>query len=199
MLALLVILAGGALLHYAVTNPIGSLAGGWKLDAPQLRVGFTRLMYPFFMGLLMSRLNFRITVKYAFEWCSLLLLLALAFPRLGGTEHLWWNGLYEAFCVIVVFPLIVACGAGGQLTGSLFSKGCRFLGDVSYPLYITHYPIIYLYWNWVTPRQLAWTEVWPSTLLVALFCVMMAYACLKLYDEPVRKWLGKAFPGNGKQ
>ena len=199
LVALLVMLAGGALLHYAVTNPIGSLAGGWKLDAPQLRVGFTRLMYPFFMGLLMSRLNFRITVKYAFEWCSLLLLLALAFPRLGGTEHLWWNGLYEAFCVIVVFPLIVACGAGGQLTGSLFSKGCRFLGDVSYPLYITHYPIIYLYWNWVTPRQLAWTEVWPSTLLVALFCVMMAYACLKLYDEPVRKWLGKAFPGSGKQ
>lgn len=30
-----------------------------------------------------------------------------------------------------------------------------------------------------------------STILIAAFCVMMAYACLKLYDEPVRAWLKK--------
>lgn len=189
LLAILVIIAGGVLLHYAVTNPNGCLAGGWKLDGPQLRVGFTRLMYPFFAGLFLSRIHFSIRIKYAFEVCSLLLLFILAFPRLGGTGHLWWNGLYEAFCVIVLFPLIVACGAGGKLSGSYFSKGCHLLGQISYPLYITHYPVIYLYWNWVTPRQLAWSQVWPATILIALFCMMLAYACLKLYDEPLRKWL----------
>lgn len=191
VLTLLVIIAGGVLIHYAVTSPNGFLAGGWKLDGPQLRLGFTRLMYPFFAGLLMSRLNFKIHSKYAFEWCSLLLVAALAMPRLGGAEMYWMNGLYEALCVILLFPLIVACGAGGQLTGTSFSKSCDFLGKISYPLYITHYPIIYLYWNWVTPRHLSWTQVWPSTILVAAFCVMLAYACLKLYDEPVRNWLKK--------
>lgn len=189
LLTLLVVIAGAVLLHYALTNPIGGLAGGWKLDGPQLRVGFTRLMYPFFAGLLISRLGFCIRIKYAFEVCSLLLLVALAFPRLGGEEHFWMNGLYEALCVIVLFPVIVAMGAGGKLSGSFFSKGCNFLGKISYPLYITHYPVIYLYWNWVTPRHLSWWQVWPATLLIALFCVMMAYACLKLYDEPVRNWL----------
>ena len=37
-------------------------------------------------------------------------------PRLGGKNHYWLNGLYEALCVIVVFPLIVALGAGGKLS-----------------------------------------------------------------------------------
>lgn len=56
-------------------------------------------------------------------------------PRLGGENHYWLNGLYEALCVIVVFPWIVALGAGGKLSGSLFSKGCDFMGKISYPLY----------------------------------------------------------------
>ena len=191
LLILLVIVAGGALIHYAVTSPNGCLAGGWKLDGPQLRLGFTRLMYPFFVGLLLSRTGFLIRTKYAFEKCSVLLFIVLAMPRLGGENHYWLNGLYEALCVIVVFPWIVALGAGGKLSGSLFSKGCDFMGKISYPLYIVHYPVIYLYWSWVTPRHLPWTSVWPSTILIAAFCVMMAYACLKLYDEPVRAWLKK--------
>lgn len=189
LLGILVVIAAVFLVHLAVTSPGGSLAGGWKLDGPQLRVGFTRLMYPFFAGLLLSRLGWLLRVKYAFEVCSVLLLIALAFPRLGGNEAFWMNGLYEAACIILLFPLVVALGAGGQLSGSYLSKSCHFLGNISYPLYITHYPVVYLYWNWVTPRQLSWTQVWPSTLLVAFFCVLLAYACLKLYDEPVRSWL----------
>lgn len=189
LLTIFVVIAGVVLIHYAVTSPNGCLAGGWKLDGPQLRVGFTRLMYPFFMGLLLARIGFVIRIKYAFEICSLLLFVALAFPRIGGTEYYWMNGLYEALCVVVLFPLIVALGAGGQLSGNQFSRKCDLLGQLSYPLYITHYPVVYLYWNWVTPRHLSWTEVWPGTILVAVFCMMMAYACLKLYDEPVRKWL----------
>lgn len=188
LLAILVVIAGCVLVYYAVTSPKGCLAGGWTLNAAQLQVGFTRLMYPFLAGLLLARTGWHIRVKYAFEICSLLLVFVLAFPRLGGNE-LWVNGLYESFCVIILFPLIVAIGAGGKLSDGFFSKGCDFLGKISYPLYITHYPIVYLYWNWVTPRHLSWTQVWPSTLLIAAFCVMMAYACLKLYDEPVRNWL----------
>ena len=82
--------------------------------------------------------GFLIRTKYAFEKCSILLFIVLAMPRLGGKNHYWLNGLYEALCVIVVFPLIVALGAGGKLSGNLFSKGCDFMGKISYPLYIVH-------------------------------------------------------------
>ena len=67
--------------------------------------------------------GFLIRTKYAFEKCSILLFIVLAMPRLGGKNHYWLNGLYEALCVIVVFPLIVALGAGGKVSGNLFSKG----------------------------------------------------------------------------
>lgn len=193
LLLILVIVSGGLLIYYAVTSPGGYLAGGWKLDATQMRVGFTRLMYPFFGGLLLSRLNFILHIKHAFSICSLLLVVILAFPRLGGTEHLWLNGLYEALCVILLFPLIVSLGAGSSLSTGKSVHICRFLGSISYPLYITHYPVIYLYWNWVTPRRLSLSEVLPVTLLMVLFCIFLAYACLKLYDEPVRQWLQKRF------
>ena len=41
-----------------------------------------------------------------------LLIAALALPRFGGAHHLWINGIYDLLCVVVVFPLIVAIGAG---------------------------------------------------------------------------------------
>lgn len=55
------------------------------------------------------------------------------------------NGLYEAFCIICIFPVIVSMGAGGRITGKRSAAVCKFLGDISYPVYITHYPLVYIY------------------------------------------------------
>ena len=72
-LSILVFLAGCALIHLAVTSPNGDLIGGWSIEPAQLRIGFTRLMYPFFAGLLLHRIGKLIDVKHAFLWCSLLI------------------------------------------------------------------------------------------------------------------------------
>lgn len=95
VLAVLVFLAGCALIHMTTTGPNGDVIGGWSLNAPQLRIGFTRLMYPFFAGLLLSRLCKPGQLQHAFLWCSLIVVAVLAFPRVGGSEHLWVNGLYD--------------------------------------------------------------------------------------------------------
>ncbi len=50
-LGLLVGVAALFLIHLALTTPRGSLAGGWSIDARELNVGFTRVMFPFFAGL----------------------------------------------------------------------------------------------------------------------------------------------------
>ncbi|RZL13601.1 MAG: acyltransferase [Hymenobacter sp.] len=153
-LAVLVVLAGAALIHLAVTSPIGDVVGGWALDGPGIRIGLTRVLYPFFAGLLLSRVATLSRVKNAFGWCSLLLLLVLAFPRVGGAAHLWQNGLYDSLNIVFAFPLIVWLGASGQLTGAVASRLGKFFGDISYPIYITHYPLIYLYTAWVYERKL---------------------------------------------
>jgi len=50
LLGVLVLVSGVALIHLAVTSPDGDVIGGWSIDPVQLRIGFTRLMFPFLQG-----------------------------------------------------------------------------------------------------------------------------------------------------
>ncbi|HLY68215.1 MAG TPA: acyltransferase [Puia sp.] len=190
-LSLLVFLSACALIHLAVTSANGDVIGGWSIDAGQLRIGFTRVMYPFFAGLLLFRIGRLTHLKNAFFWCSLLIVVALGIPRIGGTEHLWMNGLYDSLTIIFIFPLIVFLGASGQLTSRFSSRVCKFLGDISYPIYITHYPLIYLYTAWVAGNKATIGQGLPFAVLIFIGSILLAYACLKWYDEPVRRWLKK--------
>lgn len=181
-----------------------TVIGGWSLDPDHLLIAVTRLSYPFFMGLLLSRMftgadGGRKTlsletfhVRGGFWWCSLAVIILLAMPHVGGSnvEHFWMNGLYEAFVIIICFPFIVAFGAGSKVTGERGKAVCKFLGDISYPLYVTHYPFIYFQMSFAAshPTLPASTHIAVSVSLFVL-SVFLAYASLKLYDLPVREWL----------
>lgn len=190
-LGVLVGLAALALVHLLTFGPRGDVVGGWALDANGIRIGLTRVMFPFFAGVLLMRLGRRIKVKHAFGVCSLLLVVAMALPRFGGPERLWVNGLYEALCVIVLFPLIVAIGAGDKAAEGASVRIARFFGELSYPLYITHYPLIYIYTGWVVDRKVPAAQGALVGAGVFVAAVAIAYASLKLYDEPARRWLGR--------
>ena len=193
VLGALLVLAAGLLVEVAVFGPEGGLRGGWSINAAQLHIGFARLLYPFLAGMLLMRMGLRIKVRGAFAWCSVLLVGAMALPRFGGTQHHWMNGLYEAVCVLVLFPVIVAMGAGHQTVSAGEARVCRALGDISYPLYITHYTWIYLYTAWVTKNRVPPGEgavVGVGLLVVSL---AVAYGALKVWDEPVRRLLGARF------
>lgn len=191
MLGFVLLLAAALLVHLAVFGKQGDLIGGWSLDAEQLHIGFARLLFPFIAGLLLMRLGKRIRIKGAFALCSLLLIVALALPRFGGATHLWMNGLYESACVIIVFPIIVAMGAGAAMTEGLSTRVARFFGGISYPLYITHYPLIYIYTNWAASHKPSATRGAEVGVLLFMGSIAIAYACLKIYDEPVRRWLSR--------
>ncbi|HMQ46771.1 MAG TPA: acyltransferase [Saprospiraceae bacterium] len=197
VLSILVVIAGIALAHYAITGPTGDLIGGWAITPEQLRVGFTRLLYPFLAGLLLHRFFKPISVKNAFFWCSALLVVLLCIPRVGGSEHLWMNGIYDAFVVICCFPLIVFLGASGEVKGRFATKLCRFLGDISYPIYLLHFPLTYIFYAWVVNNQIPMSEALPAGVLVLLVSIGLSYACLKVYDIPVRRWLAKKWLEKG--
>jgi peptidoglycan/LPS O-acetylase OafA/YrhL len=170
-----------------------TVIGGWSLTPDQIYVGFTRLLYPFFVGLLLSRIGKLIPIKRGgFWWCSLLIVVMLAMPRIGGAGNMWMNGAYEAFCILAMFPIVVLMGAGSALKGKRSVAVCNFLGEISYPLYITHYPLIYMHISWAEkhPDASLGTIVCLSVSLF-IFAVGIAYASLKLYDLPVREWLKK--------
>ncbi|MCH5229516.1 MAG: acyltransferase [Muribaculaceae bacterium] len=171
-----------------------TMIGGWSLDPSQLYVGFTRLLYPFFTGLLIYRLGLRIKIKGAFLVCASILCLALMMPRVGIGAYEWTNGLYEAFCVLIVFPLILIIGSGILELDARKTKICNWLGRISYPLYITHYSFIYFLFEWTYkhPDMPISVQIFNG---IAVFLISMgvAYASERLYDIKIREWLKNKF------
>ncbi|MFV0289674.1 MAG: acyltransferase family protein [Mangrovibacterium sp.] len=193
VLTALVVLAGAWSLYFVVNSPQGDFIGGWSVNAEQLTIGFTRLAFPFLAGMLLARIGKLKQVKHAFLFTSLLLVALFCVPRLGGHDALWVNGLYECFCLFLMFPLIIWIGAGGRVEGNIPNKVCKFFGDISYPIYITHYPIMYIQMAIIKNNQLNFANSWWISLLFVLAAIFVGYAALKLIDEPVRAWLKKRF------
>lgn len=194
-LTVLVGLAGIALASFAMFNMSGNyhLGVGWTLMDYNLAGGFLRMLFSFSIGLLMSR-NFKpLHVRGAFWICSLGIVVLLSVPYIGGTETPWMNAAYDSVCTIFLFPMLVYLGASGKATDKGTVKVCKFLGDISYPVYIIHYPFMYLFYAWLWKNNLSFAQSWPVALVIFFGSILLAYASLKLYDEPVRRWLSKKF------
>lgn len=173
-----------------------TVIGGFGLTPDQIYIGVCRLLYPFFGGLLLYRLSkWRIKLRRGgMLWCSLAVGATLVVPHIGGETHAWLNGLYCALVILIVYPAIVAAGAGSELKGKKTTAVCKFLGMISYPLYITHYPMIYVQMNWAAQHADAplGTHIWVAV-SIFIAAVAVAYASVKVYDLPIRAWLSAKF------
>lgn len=193
VLAVLVFLAGCGLALFAIGGPYGDICAGFSLTGTEFIAGSLRLLFSFSAGLLLFRIFKPVKVKGAFWICSLSIIALLSVPRLGGAEYLWMNGVYDTVCFAVFFPFLVYLGASGKTTDKYTTRICKFLGDISYPLYMVHYPFIYLYYAWVKNGNLTFQESFPGALGVVIGSIVLAYGCLKFYDIPVRKYLANRF------
>ena len=170
-----------AAIHLCVAgHHAGELYGGWS--GPSFWDGGTRMTYSFLAGLLVYRSKWIIRSKLGFAALSVLLLLALLMPYADGG----WKR--EAAVIILYFPLLIALGAGAQLTPRS-EKICTFAGNMSYPLYMTHYSVIWVFGNYYTtykPDRFHFTLVVTSGVLVM---VGVAYLVMIFYDIPIRGFL----------
>ena len=172
----------------------GNIGVGWTLDTVNFVGGLLRMLFPFSMGLLLSRRFKPVRVRGAFWICTLILLVLFHIPYLPGNEAICLNGVFETLCIVVAFPLLIVLGASGATTDAFSTRVCKFLGDISYPLYITHYAFMYLFYAWLIEKgYFTFGETWQVALCVYVWNVVVAYLCLKLYDEPVRRWLSRRF------
>jgi peptidoglycan/LPS O-acetylase OafA/YrhL len=117
-----------------------------------------------------------------------LLVLVFQAPKLPTFGSISYNGLYDAACVLFLFPLIILSGAHSD-SGAAMVRLCKFSGRLSYPLYITHIPFVYMMENYAharhpsTPVLLGWIFVFLP------FVVTVAWLFLTYFDERVRAWL----------
>lgn len=189
----LMALAGLAALASAVTAlTLGSYDTGWGLHnfwgAP------VRLAYPFLAGLILYRLGDHLPrLRLGFLPLSLILLLLFAAPVLPEVGGVKWNGAYQAVCVLILFPLVLIAGrhsAGNATTLRL----CKVAGRLSYPLYITHYPFVYIYMNWVATGPGSSGKTALVAVSVYLFTLIFAAGAWRFWDRPIRARLSGRFP-----
>lgn len=160
----------------------GNLLGGWSKD--NFFDGGARVAYSFLAGLLIYRSNWIIKNRLGFAGLAVLLSLAFLMPSSP------WNWLTELLVVLIYFPLIVSLGAGSILSAQ-WKKVCQFSGHISYPLYMTHYAAIWIFGSYFTSRNPSGNELVLVVVLGVIFLVLFAYAAMKLYDIPVRRYLAK--------
>ena len=172
------------------TSVWGYNGSGWSMEYDQGWLGgLSRVLTSMTLGVLLSRYFKPIKIKRAFEVCSIILVLLLVMPRLGGADSMWLNVVYELLCVLLFFPLLLLIGASEDCSLSRKTAVCKFLGDISYPLYIIHYPSIYLYIAWVKTNSLTFEDSLGGVALLFVVNIILAQGLLRVYDMPFRKYL----------
>lgn len=193
ILTILVVVLGCLHIWFFVGNVSGyDMVGvGWTIDEVNFWGGLVRMLFPFTMGMLLARIFKPCKVKGAFWICSIVLVMLFAVPYIKPDYSISLNSLYEVVCIAFLFPLLVWLGACGRVSGRV-GKLNRMLGDLSYPLYIVHYPIMYIFYAWLIEKKVyTLNECLGVALIVVVSSIVLALICLKLYDEPVRRWLAR--------
>jgi peptidoglycan/LPS O-acetylase OafA/YrhL len=180
---LLVLAAISAAAICVVVYHAHSLMGGW--DGKSFWDGGARVSYSFLAGMLVYRFKLIIKNKLGFTGLAIVLLLAFIMPF-----NLKWNWLTESLVVLFYFPLVVALGAGAGLSGRT-KKLCTFSGQISYPLYMTHYAVIWSFGNYYARHKPTGTQL--AFIIIASLVILtgLAYLAMVLYDSPVRRWLSE--------
>lgn len=196
LLAAVTVLSGICLTGIAIHD--GYLGVGWSMADCGLWTGLVRMLFPYSLGMLMARV-FKPAkgAQGAFWTCSIIILVVGCLPLTFGEVASWQNGLYDALCVMLVFPSMVWLGASQSAIGRPTHRVSHCLGQLSYPLYAVHYPLMYLFYAYIgfdgslVPIA-RMNDVWPVAVAMPAVCLALAWACLRLYDLPVRRYLMNA-------
>src|SRR5271155_1552251 len=137
-----IIFGWSGLLLIWTANTKESLDGGWGY--PEIWMAPLRLTVSFVMGLWLYRIHDCIRFpKIGLLLLSIVLVVCFQMPQFSNVRGLSLNGLYDAACVLFLFPLVILCGAHST-AGTGMIRLCKFSGRLSYPLYITHIPFVYV-------------------------------------------------------
>lgn len=179
--ALWVLVAIGAVALVYEAHYATNLGVGWS--GVNFWGGGIRAFFSFLAGILVYRSGYIIRNKLGFLITAGLLLLSLLAPFTAT-----YNWILEPFIIIAYFPLLLAIGAGAT-PGLRAKRLCELFGNISYPLYMIHYPFIWMFMSYVeTHKPTLW---WMSIITVVgtLLLIGLSYLVLVLIDMPVRQYL----------
>lgn len=178
-LGIAILVAFAALVGVVVKFGSVGINGAWQ-DQPFV---FFRAWCPFLIGLGLYRFADRPA------WDSHWIVPGLSLFLFGILMSPISSGAAELFCIVLVFPCLILLAARSRADGPLRALW-TWLGAISYPLYALHAPMVFMLEDIRADAAAA-----GATYQIALFLsssigiTLIAHLVLKLYDEPLRKWL----------
>lgn len=148
--------------------------------------GGARVFYSFLAGMLVYRLNWKIKNNFGFPAMTILLLIAFLFPFLERA-----NWLVDPLIVIFYFPLLIVLGSCGPQLKPIYSRVCRFSGNISYPLYMIHYPFLWIFLSYIQRHKPSMSEMMLITIIGVVSLIGLAYYLMVWIDIPFRNYLKK--------
>ena len=181
LLAVAVVVLGCTAYHY------NNLAVGW--GGENFWGGGGRIFYSFLAGMLIYRANWIIPSRLGFASLGVLLTAAFLVP---WSDRVDW--IVDPLIVLLYFPLLVALGAGATLRPAQ-RRVCVFSGDISYPLYMIHYPLLWVFLSYLETHKPTLRQMGSFVPVGTLALIGLAYVVLHTLDLPLRGWLRRRLVG----
>ncbi|GAB3327135.1 acyltransferase [Larkinella ripae] len=147
--------------------------------------GGIRAFYSFLAGLLVYRSGWTLPSRLGFVSVGALLAVSFLIPF---SKPLNW--LVDSGVVIFYFPFLIVLGAGARPEAA-FKKLCRFSGEISYPLYMIHYPFLWLVLSYIQVKKPTVHQLTGMTIAGTILLIMLAYLVMRFLDVPIRRYLKK--------
>ena len=163
---------------------------GWSADNFLGGVSVFGLTYP--IGILLFRIE-KLGKLPKLEVPLILLAVVYGVFTIGPQS---WTTQFRAypdlFVSCVIFPAILVLSLHATAQPWL-NRLCKLGGDLSYPIYIIHHPILVAAGAFVVGTSWTHMERRIFALVVVAGITGLAYVLLKFFDEPVRKALSARF------
>ena len=172
----------------AIVINVGTVSPLGYIGPVSFLTGFVRVSVPFTLGVLIWQLKlFMKFPSVPFSAVALGLAVVLFF-------HMNMRWIYDMVGILVVFPVLVCFGAKAKV-GARASQICNIARRGSYPLYILHMSVLRVVDMAYKMSHLKIGPLLPMSIGI-LLSLLASWVFLRLYDEPVRRWIGKRYSGS---
>jgi peptidoglycan/LPS O-acetylase OafA/YrhL len=148
-------------------------------------LGFPRVFFSFFLGVLLSYSKIRLPSISRWLYAAVVFL-ALAVPQLHGPL----SALFDITMISLIFPVVVL-GAAQCTNGEVYSPISKFSGDISYPLYALHYPLVRIIGTMLRRQDFSVPINLVLTFLVTFLLALFSFWIFTVYDVPLRRALSR--------
>ncbi|MGP8025780.1 MAG: acyltransferase family protein [Acidocella sp.] len=173
------VIGAGLVISMSLAN--GGLNEGFAWHGFYL--GGARVLFPFVMGVMLSRYA-RGEARLGWAHAMFIpLLLVLCAPVAGG-------GWFDIAAVLLAFPALLLAASRASVSQRLDSLW-RQLGLLSYPVYVIHYPFVVVISNLCKSSHAGVAASWLGAMVTILVVLVLSALAARFYDAPVRAWASR--------